>query len=394
MFLVLNKNFWLLWINRIFNRLAYQLVFFTLLVWVYQLTGSNSAVSLFMVMYIIASVSFSLIAGVAVDFYDRRLLIVGSNIIWGLLVLLFIPAQNNFAFILAITLVTQALDEFFNPSQGSSLPALVEDKKLLSANSLVQIAIFAASATGYFLSGILMKYLGYPAPFVLGAALVISGGLLATGLPPLRHQEKTPSLREFFQKVKSHLLEQLDFLIHERNVTSTVVLLSVVSAMATGASAVLPGFAQEVWRIDARDLSFVAILPLALGVVGATLLLMRGWGGIKVWQAVLGLGATTLIAAAGGQLDWWEISFLSFVLGIFVSFATIPVLTSLQRITPSHILGRTIGSGTLLYSFFTGIFVLTFGVVADLWGEVVPMILVGLVALLAGFWVKAKVAIK
>lgn len=164
--------------------------------------------------------------------------------------------------------------------------------------------------------------------------------------------------------------------------------------MATGASAVLPGFAQEVWQIDARDLSLVAILPLAIGVIGATIVLHQNWWGIKVWQAVLGLGVTTIVAALGGQLGVFTIAFLSFTLGIFISFATIPTLTSLQRITPASNLGRTLGSGTILYSLFTGAFVLTFGAAADLFGPAVPILFVGLLASLAAFWVKGQVVIK
>lgn len=410
---MLNRNFWLLWGNRAFTRAAYSLSFFTLLIWVYQLTGSNSAVSLYMVMFFIASMAFSLVAGVAADLYDRRIIMILANLLWGILILAFVPAKNSFPFILVVTFVTQALDEFFTPSQGSALPELVEDRELLKANSIFYVVIYGASFLGYFSSGILLRFIGYSAPFFASAILVLSGAVLVLFLPPLDHKEKSPPLKEFGRRVKEGLIDQLDFLFHNRHVTSNLILMAVVFSGAAAAGALAPGFAEQVLKIDARDLSFVGVAPLALGLLIGAILLGRIKKSWPVWQSILGFGVTLLFLVSAPILKVFfsnhviaprafesipvfslAVSVLILFLGFFAATVAVPTVTSIQRVTPGRNLGRTFGSLGALSSILTILMVLGFGILADFFGPSVPVMLVSVLAVGTAFLIRDKVVIK
>ncbi|MDP1710821.1 MAG: MFS transporter [candidate division WWE3 bacterium] len=409
---MLNRNFLLLFGNRAVTRIAYNLSTFTLMIWVFQLTGSNAAVSLWLVMFFISSVTFSLISGVVSDNFDRRKIMIFSNLLWGLLVLGFIPAQYSFPLILLVTLATQAMDEFFSPAQNSSIPEIVPDGTLLRANALWSTASYAASFLGYFLSGVMLRFTGYSSPFMVSAALVLLGASLSFGLPPLKRKGGMDAAK-FFRLVGGKIKEQFLFLKATPNVRSTVILLAVLSAGGTSAGALAPGFAEQVLKIDARDLSFIGVVPFAAGL-GLGALILGKWGKIwDVWQSVLGFGIAILLLTAAPAMRGYLVNhvtvpqafeqipflsltaaFLIFAVGIFVSTISVPIMTSLQRITPWSNLGRTYGSVATVAAVLTTFLSLTAGTAADLFTPALPIGVVGAVAVLAAFWVRAKVVIK
>ena len=61
-----------LWINQILVQLAYNSLNFTLIIWVYKLTNSNTAVSALLFAIYLPAVILGLFAGVLVDITDRK----------------------------------------------------------------------------------------------------------------------------------------------------------------------------------------------------------------------------------------------------------------------------------------------------------------------------------
>lgn len=404
----MNRHFLFLLANQLFTRVAYNLVIFTLLIWVFQLTESNAAVALWMVMYFTASVSFSLIAGVAADLFDRRKIMFFSNLVWGFLVLGFIAAKNIFPLILIFTFAAQALDEFFIPSQGSSLPQLVKDRHLPAANSYFFTTTYAATFIGFLLSGSMFRFFGFAAPFYLASALAILGALFTLFLPPLPVVASL-SVREFFKQLKGRLVGQLDFLFHNQKVAVNVILMAFVFSGSTAVGAIAPGFSEQVLRIDARDLSFVGVLPIGLGFLTGAVVFSKWIRLWRVWQGILGFGAIVFLLAVSPTLRVFlahhvatpqaferfplfslAVSTLVFLLGFLAATVILPIVTSLQRVTPIRNLGRTFGSIITLAAILTTVEVLTFGVISDLFSPTVPVIFVGVLAILVALWIRSQ----
>lgn len=408
-----NRNFLLLLGNQVASRIAYNLVTFTLLIWVFQLTGSNSAVALWMVMFFVASFSFSLVAGVAADHFDRRKLIISANLLWGIVILFFIPARHSFVLILLLTLASQALDEFFIPSQNSSVPNLVSRRSLFRANSVFFLATYVAVFIGYFLSGVLFRFFGYPIPFLVAFASIIFGALFTAGLPPLYPTDHALRLGEFFIQLRNKLADQLDFLFHHPRIAANIFLLAFILSSITAVAAIAPGFAEQALKLDARDLSFVVVFPAGVGLLLGTILLSRLGKFWQVWQGVLILSFLILLFAAAPTLriffaahvtrpEYFEqLPFFSLFVATSASLAgfvtatvLVPTVTSLQKLTPPANLGRTYGAIQTLSAVLVAVEVLTFGVISDLFSPVVPLAFMGVGAAAASLWVKFKLKLK
>ena len=410
---MLNRNFWLLFINRAFTRIAYHITTFALVVWVFRLTGANISVSLWMVVFLVASFFASFFSGVAADIYDRRRIMFFSNLAWGAAALAFLLFPDSFPGILLVSFFAQALDEFFSPAQNSALPQIVSSQDLMRANSILTLITHVANFLGYFLSGIMLRFLGFPAPFITAAILVTLGAIATLFLPPLDQEEKPVPFRKFFGLVKVKLIDQFHYLIENANVTRTMLVSAVVLSVGAGAASLAPGFAEQVLAIDARDLSFVMVLPVGFGLFLGSVILSRRGKLIPVWLSILGVGLTVLALSASPffrsfignhvatprgfeQVPFFSllIASLSFILGIFASAITIPIVTSIQRITPGPHMGRTFAAMGTVSSILTPAVALIFGPIADLSSPIVPMVAVGLIVSGAAFWVRAKIVIK
>lgn len=364
-------------------------------------------------MFFAASVSFSLIAGVVADSQDRRKIMIFANLLWGLAILAYVPSQHSFPAILGVTLFAQALDEFFGPSLNSVMPKLVGKRNLLLANSLFYLATYAASFLGYFFAGVFLRFLGYPFVFLLAAGLVLLGVTFTLALPRFDQGRHPLPVGVIVRRAGARLREQLDFLFHNQAASSNLVILAVVSSAATAAGGIAPGFAEQVLRMDARDLSFVGVVPLAAGLLLGAFLINRARWKISVWQSVFGFGATLLCLAFSQNLRFFYRNYLEglwtfeqlplfslgigmffFILGVCASTVVVPVTTSLQKITPGRNLGRTFGALATLSGILTTVWVLGFGAAADLWGPAAPIAFVGGGAILISSLIRKKFVIR
>ncbi len=231
-------------------------------------------------------------------------------------------------------------------------------------------------------------------------------------LPPLAVEQPVP-LRKFWGLVRGKLIEQLSYLTKNREVTNTLLIAAVVLSVGAGMGSLAPGFAEQVLGIDARDLSFVAVLPLGLGLFLGTMILSQRGRLVPVWASIFGIGVVSLLLSTSPFLRTFlgnhlasprgfeqvpffslTVAFLCFILGFLASGVSIPVVASLQRITTSLHMGRTFAAMGTVSSILTPAVSLIFGPVADLTSPLVPMVGMGLVACGAALWVRSRVRLK
>ena len=139
-----NRGFLNLWINQILVQLSFNSLNFALIIWVFNLTDSNIAVSALLFSIYLPVVILGLFAGVLVDVTDRRKIIMIINFLLGLCFFSLIFLKTSLPAILVITFAVNALGQFYSLAEASAIPIVVGRNQLLTANSIF-------SATLYFL---------------------------------------------------------------------------------------------------------------------------------------------------------------------------------------------------------------------------------------------------
>src|SRR5450755_2673744 len=123
-------NFAKLWSSQILSQVAFNLLNFALIIRVFDLSRhthfANLAVGLLVLSFGLPSIFLAAVAGVYVDRWDRRRIMIICNCLRTLLVPLYIVAQNRLVFILILSFVISSITQFFTPAEAASIPKVVK----------------------------------------------------------------------------------------------------------------------------------------------------------------------------------------------------------------------------------------------------------------------------
>ena len=174
-----NRNFTLLWIGQLISTIGSSLTSLAASILVFRLTGSAASVGLMLMATAAPTILVGLLAGVFVDRYDRKLIMIAADVSRGVLVFL-VPLllRQNIAWLYIIVMLTSAISQFFDPAHESVLPEIASDEELAAANSLMAISSFGATAVGFAASGLIASRFPIQWCFYLDALSFVISALI------------------------------------------------------------------------------------------------------------------------------------------------------------------------------------------------------------------------
>lgn len=208
-----NRNIALLFSATLISAAGDMVLFVALPFWVYQLTGSAMATGIMFAALTIPQLVFSPIAGVFVDRWDRKRLMIVSDILRAGLVAcyLLVNTPDQVWLIYVIAFAESTVSQFFRPSVNAVLPALVEgEQELTRANAGLGGAWAVAQLGGPALGGALVAAFGPHAAALLDAgSYVVSAVLVILMHVPARQQlaARLENVGHAIQQIAHELVE-------------------------------------------------------------------------------------------------------------------------------------------------------------------------------------------
>ncbi len=184
MFAIFRKrDFSLMWSAQLVSTIGSALTDLAAGILIYRLTGSAFAVGLTLMVTAIPTLLVGLFAGVFVDRFDRKRILLASDLLRGLIVLCIPFGVANFgAFALYPLLFLAAIvRQFFDPAWESILPEIASDEELAAANSFLSISSFGSTAIGFALAGFLASF-DINLPFYIDAVTFLVSFVLVLGV--------------------------------------------------------------------------------------------------------------------------------------------------------------------------------------------------------------------
>jgi MFS transporter, DHA3 family, macrolide efflux protein len=183
-FVLQNREFRLLWLAQIVSSFGDALTGLTLLIMVNALTGSTAAIATLTILLAIPTVTLGLIAGVYVDRFDRKRIMLFSDAARAVLVigLIFVSSKDNLWLIYVLSFLQATVGTFFNPARTALTQALVAPDQLLEAGSISQTSMVLSSLAGSAFAGVLygltqsfwLAFVIDTATFLVSFALVLA----------------------------------------------------------------------------------------------------------------------------------------------------------------------------------------------------------------------------
>jgi predicted MFS family arabinose efflux permease len=378
-----NFGFLSLWFGQLNSQLADRIFVYVLMILAYRLTNTNLGVTVPLLAFGIPSLLFGPLAGVFVDKWDRKGILIITSIIRGLLILLIIPLiEQSMGLIFLVSFLLYTATQFFAPAETSSIPELVAPHNLIIANSLFMITWMGASVIGFGLGAPLVQLFGEQGTFV-AAALLYFVAAVAVAMVPLKPNKKKE--RERKSNVWRELLQGIEFIRRSKIVKRSLLMLLVATSAIAIISVLAISYAKNILGIGAENFGYLIIAIGAGMFVGMGIInLLRKFMTKGMLVVFSFLFSGTALIYIGKVTDLKMALLLIFFLGVGNIFITSSIQTILQQRIPRKIRGRVFGVQNMLINSAFVFPVIAAGAAADMYGVDVTMSLTGWMVVATG----------
>ncbi|MCI4350015.1 MAG: MFS transporter [Thermoplasmata archaeon] len=344
--LVRNRNFSLLWLGAVVSASGFYVGNVVIEWLIYHSSGNALYLASLGVVEFVPTLTIGVVAGAWVDRFDRRRLMIVSDLAraatWGALAVAVLTLGFNLPVLLLAVLIAGAFGTIFGPSSNALLPSLLGKDNLASGNGVLEAGRTVAGFVGSPIGGALILIVGIAGGLIFNAltfafsALMI--GLMIVPTAVARSGEPaTPAAPSILSDVRAGLR----FLLTQR----------ALLAFTLGAMA-LNFFTYYLIFIVVYVTNLLhagpAVFGLLVGVqsagyaVGA--LLIVGRLGIDrspgLWISVLwALSGPPLIVMVLFPVIPVAIASLA-ALGFLTAVSNITFLSAVQKVVPGEFLGR------------------------------------------------------
>lgn len=348
-----NRGFRTLWTSQAISNLGDSVHEIALIWIVYEVTGNPALMSATVVASLLPMVLTSLPAGVFVDRWDRKRLLVGTTFLRGIAVLC-IPLVGRYRptylvpTVIGVAFATGVLQAFFGPTKTAVVPELVPESDLDSANSLSELTR-SLSRFLYALGGVLVAYFGsYVAFYVDAASFLLAGALLTTLPGTVRHRADPGEASDGPWSLLAEVREGLAF-IRSSPLMRNLILLSVLIGFALGPlGIVLPVFAGRSLQAGSATFGYL-YASIYVGAFGGGIVVevfdevVGAFRGKVIVAGVVGMGTALLSLTVARTVGTRPVLVGVVGMGVFgvcLAVVQIPVRTLAQTLVPDDVQGR------------------------------------------------------
>ena len=325
--------FLLVWMGQIISVLGSSMTGFGLTIWMYQQTKSATAMGLMQVAFITPFLLLSPIAGVMVDRYNRKLMMMVSDLAAGLstigLLILFATGHMQFWYLYVAQVINGIGNTFQWPAYSAAITTMVPKEQYGRANGLMSLLDAGPGVLAPLMAGALLPFIKITGImfidvatfiFAIGALLIVfvpqpekteegqkgQGNLWKESLYGFKYIFSRPSLLglqlvffggNFFSGISGAIFAPM---ILARTNSNSLIFGSVETAGAIGG--VVGGLLMSAWGGFKRRVHGVLAGHMLLGVCAAMLGIATG---LPLWIPVMVLmDITVVVVNASNQTIW------------------------------------------------------------------------------------------
>ena len=425
-----NRSFLLLWLAQLLSQSVFNAANYGVIAIVTAVTHSTVMVGFAIVSFTLPAVPFSLLAGVYVDYLDKRLVLWVSNVLraatTGLIVFALLWNPHMLVPLYFLTFLISLITQFFTPAEASAIPLLVNKQDLAPALSLFNITLTVSQALGFLVLGGLLTVLfpsfylstgflhvqvqSFDLLFALVALVYLICTFLILAIPrrALRQEQRAqPALsrspgKQSWQIIRHDVREAWDYIRQDHTLLLALLRVSFVSVLLLVIGEVVGPFIVNVLHLPVQDMPLI-LAPGGLGLILGGLLmpaLIRRLGHNRTITLGSLCTAACLVLIPLGHFLWsrlalpipgilYYVGAVTFFLGIALDMVNIPAQTMMQEQAPEEERGRMFSFQSMLFNAGSIPVLLFAGVIGDTLGiETVMYILAA--AILAFSWWAAR----
>lgn len=341
-----NENYRNLWLGAVASQLGDWFNLIAAASLIATLTSSGAAISYLFLARFLPLFIFSPLAGILADRFNRRTILILSNLLRVATVLgfLLVRQPNQVWLFYLLTVIQFGLSAIFTPARTAIIANIVAPEELVTANALDSFTWSTMLAVGALLGGVATTLVGIYAAFALDAVTFLIAAWFAARiiLPVHLTAERGVHSRGGWLD----FLDGLRYLRGEPYIFALTLVKGAGSLVWGAINVVEVNYAEEIFPIGQGGATTLGIIYAVTGIgTGFGPLLLRRWLGdapgrlrwaitIGFWALALGI----LGLAAAPTLPWFSLATLVRTVGSGTVWVFSAAL--LQMIVPDRVRGR------------------------------------------------------
>src|SRR5512138_3046773 len=322
------------------------------------------------------------VAGVAADRFDRRKILIISDVLRAGIVLCFllVDRPERLWLLYLLTVLQFSVSAFFEPARAALVPALVETDELLIANTLSSITWSAMLTLGGAIGGLTASLFGVRVSLLVDATSFLASAALVLSIPGQFRTEAAHALESGWQ----NFVDGLKYV--RRNLDVGMVTLVKALGQVGSFDIIAALYAAHVFRQGQEGATTLGLMFTAFGVgaVIGPLISNRLGNSTAVWLRRAILGGFVCMPVAWfivGTAPALPVALAGCVLrgmGGSINWTYSDVL--LQMTVPNHLLGRVFAFDIAIFTLAVSISLWLTGFITDAF-HLSPRIIVLLLAM-------------
>jgi MFS family permease len=389
--LATNSAFSAMWLGQVVSSLGDRIHQVALVFLVARATNNSPlALGLVFAAMTVPSLLVGPLAGALVDRWDRKRVMVGSDLARaGIVGLIPVVSGLSVGLVVGLVFALAVASSFFRPARSAALPQVVPDADLLTANSAMWVADTVSDLAGYGLGGMFVAFLGSSlalAFWIDGASYLASAALVAAVVipPVVRSTAEGPARSDAEQgdaeqgdapapaSIRREMAEGWRFLRSETVLLATTIQAAIAEYGLGALTALSPLLVASLalGGTDAPTAYGFFEMAMGAGLVGGGIVLgglaARLPKGLAIIAAFTALGVLLVALSMTSHL----LVALALAAGVGLANVTfvVPSQTLFQQRTPGEMLGRVIAIRLALVNGVLATAMATSGAMAQLFG--------------------------
>ncbi len=273
----MNKNINIFIWGRFISILGSMIQWVALPLYILDKTGSPSAMGILFAITAIPKLLISPFAGAIADKWNRKNIMVITDLINGFLTLVLygylVNFEFNLAYLIIIRVFIDTVSTIFHTSTQALLPELCSKDQLTKVNSVNGSLQAFANLMGPILGGILYAYFGIGIVVILNALSFIITGIMEM-LIKYDNSNKINSEKSItIKSVKEDMLSAYNYLKLDRAFLSIFIYIALITFMTQGIGiVVMPYLMRTLLKMSPQNYGFIQIMPVIGMIIGSIFL--------------------------------------------------------------------------------------------------------------------------
>ena len=386
-----NRDFLALWLSQLVSKVGDNFAVVAALVLINELAEKTGLAVVVIAAAMTLPQLFALVSGVFVDRFSRKSVMITTDLLRaGVILLALLVRDSGQLYILYLTaFAVMGLGAMFVPARNASVPNMVPDEHLLTANALIQATELVSLIAGASLATLVISLTSTSVAFVVDSATFALSALflVAAKIPQGSAAGLTaqPDAGGEFRQYWASFVDGVRYIASNRHLLQLMAITTIATLGLSATVLLAAAYFKQLLGISAEYLGLLQTAE-GLGMAAGAVLISAyaSWARsrqiVSVTMIVLGVGILVFALAP----VYWLVLVGAMVVGLCVVSARTTLAAMTQALVPDSQRGRVESAMVTVIGLGTMGALIMAGILGDVVGPTSIFVATGLVVLGAG----------